>query len=132
MVRRGLRELLRSEHLISAIGEPESPDAALDEVRRHGWDVVLLDLQMSGRTGLDLLTTIRTARPKTPILVVSAHPEDQQAVLMLRAGASGYVTKDAAPDALITAVKRVAAGGRYISDTLAEHRQRRAGRARAA
>ena len=120
MVRRGMRELLQSEHLISAVGEAETPEAALEEVRQHHWDVVLLDLQMSGHDGLDLLATMRTERPEMPILVVSAHPEDQYAVRVLRAGASGYVTKEAAPDVLIHAIKRVAAGGRYISETVAE------------
>ncbi len=121
MVRRGMRELLQSEHLISGIGEAETPEAALEEIRQHHWDVVLLDLQMSGHDGLDLLTTMRTERPEMPILVVSAHPEDQYAVRVLRAGASGYVTKEAASDVLIHAIKRVAAGGRYISETVAEH-----------
>ena len=121
MVRRGMRELLQSEHLISGIGEAETPEAALEEIRQHHWDVVLLDLQMSGHDGLDLLTKMRTERPEMPILVVSAHPEDQYAVRVLRAGASGYVTKEAASDVLIHAIKRVAAGGRYISETVAEH-----------
>ena len=121
MVRRGMRELLQSEHMISAIGEAETPEAALEELRNHRWNIVLLDLQMSGHDGLDLLTTMRTERPGMPILVVSAHPEDQYAVRVLRAGASGYVTKEAAPDVLIHAIKRVAAGGRYISETVAEH-----------
>jgi two-component system invasion response regulator UvrY len=121
MVRRGMRELLQSEHMISVIGEAETPEAALEEIRQHHWDVVLLDLQMSGHDGLELLTTMRTERPAMPILVVSAHPEDQYAVRVLRAGASGYVTKEAAPDVLIHAIKRVAAGGRYISETVAEH-----------
>lgn len=120
MVRRGMRELLQSEHLLSEVGEAETPDRALDEIRQHHWDVVLLDLQMPGRAGLDLLTTMRAERPEMPILVVSAHPEDQYAIRVLRAGASGYVTKGAASDVLVCAVKRVAAGGRYISQQLAE------------
>lgn len=121
MVRRGMRELLQSEHMISVIGEADTPEAALEEIRNHPWDVVLLDLRMPGHDGLDLLTTMRTERPEMPILVVSAHPEDQYAVRVLRAGASGYVIKEAAPDVLIHAIKRVAAGGRYISETVAEH-----------
>jgi two-component system invasion response regulator UvrY len=122
IVRRGLRELLQAETAISAVvGEAGNPEEALTEIRAHPWDVVLLDLAMPGRAGLNLLTTIHTERPQLPVLVVSAHPEDQFAVRLLRAGAAGYVTKETAPDVLIRAVQRVAAGGKYISETLGEY-----------
>lgn len=126
MVRRGIRELLESEHLITGVGEAETPDAALEEIRQRHWDVVLLDLHMPGRAGLDLLTTMRADRPEMPILVVSAHSEDQYAIRVLRAGASGYVSKAAASEVLVHAVKRVAAGGRYISEKMAEQLAREA------
>lgn len=120
IVRRGLRELLLAESGVTHVGEAGTPDEAMTEVRRSGWDVILLDLAMPGRAGLNLLTSMKTERPNLPVVIVSAHPEDQYAVRLLRAGASGYITKETAADVLVQAVKRVAGGGRYISETLAE------------
>jgi DNA-binding NarL/FixJ family response regulator len=120
LIRRAIRELLEPE-TGTPIEEAGTPDEALAQIRAHQWDIVLLDLSMPGNTGLQLMTTIHAERPELPILVVSAHAEDQYAVRLLRAGASGFVSKETAPDVLVRAVRRVAAGGRYISETLAEH-----------
>lgn len=120
IVRRGLRGLLQAEPGVEFIGEAGTPEDALSELERGSWDVVLLDIALPGRSGLNTLGAIRAVRPGLPILIVSGHPEDQYAVRLLRAGAAGYLTKDAAPDVLLKAVKRVATGGRYISEALAE------------
>lgn len=120
LIRRAIRELLEPETGAS-VEEAGTPDEALAQIRAHEWDVVLLDLSMPGTTGLQLLATIHAEYPELPILIVSAHAEDQYAVRLLRAGASGFVSKETAPDVLVRAVRRVAGGGRYISEALAEH-----------
>ena len=120
LIRRAIRELLEPE-TGEPVEEAGTPDEALAQIRAHQWDIVLLDLSMPGNTGLQLLTTIHAERPELPILIVSAHAEDQYAVRLLRAGASGFVSKETAPDVLVRAVRRVAGGGRYISEALAEH-----------
>ena len=120
LIRRAIRELLEPETGAS-VEEAGTPDEALAQLRAHQWDIVLLDLSMPGNTGLQLLTTIHAEHPELPILIVSAHAEDQYAVRLLRAGASGFVSKETAPDVLVRAVRRVAGGGRYISEALAEH-----------
>jgi two-component system, NarL family, invasion response regulator UvrY len=89
-------------------------------VWKENWDVVILDITMPGRSGLEALKEIKKARPKLPVLVLSMHPEDQFAVRLLKLGASGYMTKESAPNELVGAVKKVLAGGRYVSGALAE------------
>lgn len=84
------------------------------------WDVIILDITMPGRSGLEVLREIKKARPKLPVLVLSMHPEDQFAVRVLKAGASGYMTKETAPEELVGAIKKVMAGGRHISVAVAE------------
>src|SRR5262252_4899293 len=88
-------------------------------VREQDWDLVLLDISMPGG-GLDALKQIRQERPRLPVLVLSVHPEDQYAVRVLKAGASGYVTKDSPPDELKRAIRRVSLGGKFVSTALAE------------
>ena len=93
----------------------------MDLVRENDWDVVILDITMPGRGGLDTLKEIRSERPKLPVLILSIHPEDQYAVRALKAGAAGYMTKESAPDDLIKAIRKVLKGGKYISPSLAEN-----------
>jgi DNA-binding NarL/FixJ family response regulator len=100
--------------------EAASAAEALDCVLRQALDVVVLDLSLPGRGGLDLLGEIKAARGDLPVLILTMHPEDQYAVRALRAGASGYLTKGSAPETLVDAVRRAAAGGRYVSASLAE------------
>jgi len=102
------------------VEEAGTAPEVLDRVGAEDWDLLILDLNMPGRGGLDLLGDIRRDRPRLPVLVLSMYPEDQFAMRALRAGASGYVTKESAPEELITAVNKIVKGGRYVSGALAE------------
>lgn len=118
--RRGLRETIRETFPKATFGEAKSAAEALDWVRRHDWEIVILDISMPGRSGLDILDELKRLRPKLPILFLSMYPEAQYARRVLKAGAAGYLTKESIPEELQTAVRRVVAGGRYVSATLAE------------
>jgi two-component system, NarL family, invasion response regulator UvrY len=120
VVRRGLRQILAEAFKRATFGEATTAREALEEVWSSPWDVVILDLTMPGRSGLEVLKEIKRARPKLAVLILSMHPEDQFAVRLLKAGASGYMTKESAPDELVGAVNKVVAGGRYVSAALAE------------
>ncbi|HEV8717078.1 MAG TPA: response regulator transcription factor [Candidatus Binatia bacterium] len=120
LLRRGLRSLLSDEFHEAAFGEASNAEEALEQLGRKAWDVALLDITLPGKSGLDLLKEFKAARPKLPVLVLSVHPEDQFAVRVLKAGAAGYMTKESAPEELVKAIRKVLAGGRYVSTTLAE------------
>jgi two-component system, NarL family, invasion response regulator UvrY len=120
VVRRGLKQILIEEFRDAVLGEASDAGSALDLVRREPWDLVMLDVTMPGRSGLEVLGDIKQLRPDLPVLVLSMHAEDQFAIRMLRAGAVGYVTKDNAPEALVGAVRKALEGGRYVSEYLAE------------
>jgi DNA-binding NarL/FixJ family response regulator len=121
IVRQGLKQILTEEPDMGEFGEAKNSQETLDLVRKCDWDVVILDITMPGRGGLDTLKEIRTERPKLPVLILSIHPEDQYAVRALKAGAAGYMTKESAPDDLIKAIRKVLKGGKYISPSLAEN-----------
>jgi two-component system, NarL family, invasion response regulator UvrY len=118
--RSGLKEILSKDEDVELIGEAENGHKALDLARKQLWDVVVLDITMPGKGGLEVLQELRRERPKLPVLVLSAHPEDQLALRLIRAGASGYLTKDQAPRVLLTAIRKVLLGGKYVSESLAE------------
>jgi two-component system invasion response regulator UvrY len=120
IVRRGLRELLSDEFHGAAFGEASDAQQALEQLRKKEWDVALLDIALPGKSGLDLLKELKTEWPKLPVLILSAHPEDQFAVRALKAGAGGYMTKESAPEELAKALRKIMAGGRYVSPALAE------------
>jgi DNA-binding NarL/FixJ family response regulator len=120
VVRRGLKQILADEFTRAAFGEARNAQEALDLVWKEKWDVVILDITMPGRSGLEVLREIKRSRPKLPVLVLSMHPENQFAVRVLKRGAAGYMTKESAPDELVGAIKKVLAGGRYVSASLAE------------
>ena len=120
ILRSGLKEILMRGLPGAVCGEAENAREVLDQVQRQHWDLVILDVTMPGPSGVDVLRDLRRLQPKLPVLVLSMHPEDQYGKRMLRAGASGYMNKDVAPDELIKAVQRVLAGGRYVSPALAE------------
>jgi len=120
IVRRGLRELLSDEFHGAAFVEAPDARQALEQLRKKQWDVVLLDIMLPGKSGLDLLKELRAEWPKLPVLVLSGYPEDQFAVRVLKAGAGGYMTKESAPEELAKAIRKVLAGGRYVSPALAE------------
>jgi two-component system, NarL family, invasion response regulator UvrY len=118
--RRGLKETLGEVFSRVTFGEAKSAQEALEHVRRHDWDIVVLDISMPGKSGLDILTDLKRLRPKLPILLLSMHPEEQFARRALKSGAAGYLTKESVPEELQRAVKKVIHGGRYVSATLAE------------
>src|SRR3954471_3180056 len=120
VVRHGLRQILADDFKKAAFGEASTGQEALSKVWKENWDVVVLDITMPGRGGLEVLKEIKKSRPKLPVLVLSMHPEDQFAVRVLKAGASGYMTKESAPEELVGAIKKVLAGGRHVSAALAE------------
>ena len=120
ILRRGLVEILRHELQGAVCGEAENAHQVLAQIQSHGWDVVILDVTMPGRSGVDILLDLKRLRPNLPVLVLSMHPEDQYGKRVLKAGASGYMNKDSAPEELIKAIRKVVAGGRYVSPALAE------------
>jgi two-component system, NarL family, invasion response regulator UvrY len=120
VVRQGMKQILAGAFKRSVFGEAANSQEALDRVWKEQWDIVVLDLTMPGRSGLEVLKEIKRARPKLPVLILSMHPEDQFAVRLLKAGASGYLTKESAPEELVGAVNKAVAGGRYVSSALAE------------
>ncbi len=121
VVRRGLRQILQELPGVSGVDEAASGQEALAGIRKRSYDLVLLDISMPGASGLDVLKQIKSERPKLPVLMLSMHPEDQYALRALKAGASGYLTKETAPEQLVTAVTRILDGRRYVSESLAEH-----------
>lgn len=120
IVRKGFRQIIEETANMAVIGEASNGDEVLSKARAENWDVLVLDLSMPGRGGLDVLQELRSLRPKMPILVLSMHPEDQYAVRILKAGASGYVNKESAVEELVSAIQKVVDGGRYVSPQLAE------------
>jgi len=120
VVRQGLKLILADRFKKSVFGEARNAGEAFRRVMEEKWDVLILDITMPGRSGLEVLREIRRLRPKLPVLVLSMHPEDQFAIRLLRAGAAGYLTKESAGEELVGAIKKVVAGGRYISPSLAE------------
>ena len=118
--RRGLREILAEHFAGATFGEAATAQAALEQVWTKKWDVVLLDVTMPGRSGVDILQEIRKERPALPVLMLSGHSEEQYGVRVLQAGAAGYMTKLKAPSELVDALKTVLAGGKYISPAIAD------------
>jgi two-component system invasion response regulator UvrY len=120
IVREGLKQILADVNDMAVRDEAAGGQEALAKIRSGEFDVVLLDISMPGRSGLEILKEIKAERPKLPVLILSMHAEEQYAVRTLRAGASGYLTKASAPDELIGAIRKVSCGRKYVSSSLAE------------
>ncbi len=120
IVRKGLRELIEETPDMTVADEASTGQEVLKKIHERDYDVVLLDISMPGRSGLDVLKELKTLKPKLPVLVLSIHPEEQYAVQALKAGASGYLTKESAPDELISALKKASEGRKFVSSSLAE------------
>jgi len=120
IIRRGLKELLTENGNETFVGEAQTSQEALELIQRQNWDMVVLDIAMPGRGGLDVLKEIKQQRPKLPVLILSMHSEEQYGARALRMGASGYMTKEAAPENFLSAVKKIMRGEMYITATLAE------------
>src|SRR5437773_9871320 len=123
LIRRGLKQILLEGSERVGFGrlvveEAENAEEALQKIKEN-WDVIVMDITMPGRSGLDVLKDIKLARPQLPVLILSMHSEDQFAVRMLKAGAAGYITKESAPQELVNAIKKVLSGGKYVSPSLA-------------
>jgi two-component system, NarL family, invasion response regulator UvrY len=120
LVRQGLKRILLDTEWISSVDEAKDSQEAVSKASRLDYDVVLLDISFPGRSGIDTLKQLKCLKPKLPVLILSMHPEEQYAVRSIRAGASGYLTKESAPEQLIEAVRKVASGRKYITASLAE------------
>jgi two-component system, NarL family, invasion response regulator UvrY len=120
IVRRGLKQILLDEFKELEVGEAGDGRQALEAVHKKSWDVVLLDINMPGRSGLEVLEDFRRLRPEMPVVVLTAFPEADFAIRSFKLGASGYVNKQSASDELLAALRKALAGGRYITPSLAE------------
>ncbi|WP_431209252.1 response regulator [Puia sp. P3] len=120
VVRKGLRQILLEEFLSAEIDEAADAEELMKKVMKKEWDIVVSDISMPGRSGLEVLQQIKQHYPRLPVLILSIHPEDQYAVRVLKAGASGYLNKDSAPDELVKAVRQVLLGKKYITSSTAE------------
>ena len=120
IVRDGLRDILTTRLGTVVVSEAKDAGEAINLLIKEDWDLVLLDINMPGRDGLEVLEEAKRLRPKTPVMVLTAYPEEQFAIRSFKLGASGYLTKQSATDELVTAVQRILAGGKYITASLAE------------
>jgi len=120
VVRKGLKEIIEDIPDMAVRGEASTGQETLEKVRKSDFDIVVLDISMPGGNGLDILKQLKDEKPELSVLVLSMYPEEQYAVRVLRAGASGYLTKESAPEELIAAIRKASKGGKYISSSLAE------------
>jgi DNA-binding NarL/FixJ family response regulator len=120
VVRRGLKQILHEEPDVKVVGEAESAQEAFKIIRTIDCDAVVLDISLPGASGVEILKQLKYEYKKLPVLILSVHPEEQYAVRVMKAGASGYMTKESAPDELVKAIRKIVSGGKYISSSLAE------------
>ena len=120
LIRKGLKEIFEAEEDMKIVGDASSANEALNEIDKTKPDVLITDLSMPGRSGLDLVNDLKRLFPKLPVLILTMHPEERFAVRALKTGACGYITKDTSPEELIKVVRKIAARGKYITPSLAE------------
>jgi two-component system invasion response regulator UvrY len=120
IVRDGLKQILARAGDMAASGEAKNGQEVLELVRQGKWDLLLMDMSMPGRSGIELIKQVKSEQPRLPILVLSMHQEHQYAVRAIRAGASGYLNKDSATELLVSAIRKVVSGGVFVSETAAE------------
>jgi DNA-binding NarL/FixJ family response regulator len=120
ILRKGIKQILAEIPSIETVDEATNGQEVLARAGKVRYDLVLLDISMPGRSGLEVLKQLKAEKPRLPVLILSMHPEEQYALRALKAGASGYLTKESAPDELIAAVQKILEGGKYVSQSLAE------------
>lgn len=120
VVRRGLKQILGEEPDVGLLGEAQNFEEVLESVQKLDWDIIVLDISMPGKDGLEILKELKHKRPTLPALILSMHAENQYAIRALKAGAAGYITKESAPEELVKAIRKVLGGGKYVSPSLAE------------
>ena len=120
IVREGLKQLLSAAGDLAVVGEAQNGQEVIERVRALAFDVLLLDMSMPGKSGIELLKQVHAEKPKLRILVLSMHEEEQYAVRAIKAGAAGYLTKESAPAQLVSAIRKVAGGGAFITDSVAQ------------
>lgn len=120
VVRAGLRQILAESGEIRQIAEASDGQDLLEKLKKTRYDIILLDITMPGRNGLEILKELRILYPSTPVLVLSVHPEEQYALRVIRSGAAGYLTKETAPENLLEAIRRILGGKKYITPEIAE------------
>ena len=120
IVRRGLKEILLEEYPFAEIGEASDAEELIKKTFAENWDIIICDLNMPGRSGLDALKQIKQSLPKLPVLIMSMYPEDQYAVRVMKAGAAGYFNKNSIHDELIKAIETVRTGKKFITPAIAE------------
>lgn len=120
LIRRGLKQILLEELETVSVDEVDDGMNVLPKIQQNQYDIVILDITMPGRNGMDILKDIKAQKPMLPVLVLSIHPEEQYAFRTLKAGASGFLNKASAPEELVKAIRKVAVGAKYITSTLAE------------
>jgi two-component system invasion response regulator UvrY len=120
IIRKGIKQILSRTSDIEVVAEASTGQEALDKIWTNHFDLVILDISLPGRNGLEILKQIKSHRPKLPVLILSMYPEEQYAVRVLRAGASGYLTKESDKNELVEAIRRIAQGKKYITASLAE------------
>jgi len=118
--REGLKKIISESHDIVISDEVSTGMELLDRVKKNSYDIIILDISLPDMSGLEILGNLQNEKKRPPVLIISMHPEEQYAVRALKTGASGYLTKGSIPDELLTAIRRVAAGRKYISSALAE------------
>jgi|APFre7841882724_1041349.scaffolds.fasta_scaffold00552_10 DNA-binding NarL/FixJ family response regulator len=120
IVRKGLKQILSETPDMFVAAEASSGEEALKRISEKKYDMVLLDISLPGKSGLDILRQIKRAKPKLPVVMLSVHTEEQYAMRAFKAGASGYITKESAPEELISALRKISRGGKYVTSSLAE------------
>jgi len=120
IVREGMKQILSESSEMLVVAEASTGQAVLEKINKNDIDLVVLDISMPGRGGMDILKDIKSLKPKLPVLILSMYPEEQYAVRVLKSGASGYLTKESAPAELVKAIRQISQGKKYISPSLAE------------
>jgi len=120
IVRKGLKQILSETSDMSVAAEASSGEEALEKIAHNNFDMILLDISLPGKNGLDVLRQIKREKPKLPVVILSVYTEEQYAMSAFKAGASGYLTKESAPEELISALRKISRGGKYVTSSLAE------------